>query len=106
MIFLNNRTRARPQSCKFLRIFFYPKRNVTAFYHPTYSPDLSPSDYFLFPKLKMKLKGLHFADVVKIQEAITDELNKVQKEEFSTAFQKPHDRAKAYMYASGAYFEF
>jgi len=26
------------------------------------------------PKLKMKLKGLHFADVAEIQEAVTDEL--------------------------------
>jgi len=38
--------------------------------------------------LKMKLKGLHFADVADIQEAVTDELNKVQKDEFSAAFQK------------------
>jgi hypothetical protein len=36
-------------------------------------------EYFLFPKLKMKLKGLHFADVAEIQEAVTDELKKVQK---------------------------
>jgi len=33
----------------------------------------------------MKLKGLHFADVAQIQEAVTDEL-KVQKEEFSAVF--------------------
>jgi hypothetical protein len=36
----------------------------------------------------MKLKGFHFAVVAVIQEAITDELKKVQKEEFSAAFQK------------------
>jgi hypothetical protein len=34
----------------------------------------------------MKLKGLHFADVPEIQEAVTDELKKVQKQEFSAAF--------------------
>jgi hypothetical protein len=43
----------------------------------------------------MKLKGLHVADVAEIQEAVTDELQKVQKEEFSAAAQKPYDRAKA-----------
>jgi hypothetical protein len=53
----------------------------------------------------MKLKGLHFADVAQIQEAVTDELKKVQKEEFSAAFQKLYDRTKACMYANGAYFE-
>ena len=66
---------------------------------------LIPPDYFLFPKLKMKLKGLHFADVAEIQEAITDELKKVQKEEFSAAFQKLYYSAKACIYANGAYFE-
>jgi hypothetical protein len=53
----------------------------------------------------MKLKGFYFADVAEIQEAVTDELEKVQKEEFSAAFQKLFDRAKACIYASGAYFE-
>ena len=53
----------------------------------------------------MKLKGLHFADVAEIQEAVTDELKKVQKDEFSAAFQKLYDRAKACIYAKGAYFE-
>jgi hypothetical protein len=52
----------------------------------------------------MKLKGLHFADVADIQEAVTDELKKVQKEEFSAAFYKLHYRAKACTYANGAYF--
>jgi hypothetical protein len=47
-----------------------------------YSPDLSPPDCFLFPRLKMKLKGLNFADITEIQEAITDELKKFQKENF------------------------
>jgi len=71
-----------------------------------YSPDLSPPDYLLFPKLKIKLKGLHFANVVEFQEAVTDELRKVHKEEFLAASKKLYDRAKAYIYASGAYFEF
>jgi len=55
--------------------------------------------------LKIKLKGLHFADVAEIQAAVTDELKKVQKEEFSAAFQKLYDRAKACICASGTYFE-
>jgi hypothetical protein len=53
----------------------------------------------------MKLKGLHFADVAEIQESVTDELKKVQKEELSAAFQKLYGHAKACIYANGAYFE-
>jgi len=53
----------------------------------------------------MKLKGLHLADVAKIQESVTDDLKKVQKEEFSPAFLKPYIRAQDCIYANGAYFE-
>jgi hypothetical protein len=52
----------------------------------------------------MKLKGLSFADVAEIQEAVTDGLNMVQKEEFSAAFQKLYDPSKACIYANGTYF--
>ena len=88
--------------CQFLT------QKVTSLYHPPsppYSPDLSPPDSFLFLKLKLKLKGLHFADVAEIQEAVTDELKKFQREEFSAASQNLYDRAKACIYANGAYFE-
>ena len=29
--------------------------------HPPYSPDLTPSDFYLFPKLKLFLTGQHFS---------------------------------------------
>jgi hypothetical protein len=53
----------------------------------------------------MKLKGLSFADVAEIQASVTDELKKVHKEEFSAAFQKLDDRAKACISGKGACFE-
>jgi len=53
----------------------------------------------------MRLKGLHFADVAEIQEAVTDELKKVQKEEILADFQKLYDCTKACTYTNGAYFE-
>jgi hypothetical protein len=31
--------------------------------HPPYSPDLAPCDFFLFPKIKLKLKGRRFDTV-------------------------------------------
>jgi histone-lysine N-methyltransferase SETMAR len=81
------------------------EKNITILHHRPYSPDLSPPEYFLFPNLKMKLKGLRFADVAEIQEALTNELKKDQKGEFSTPFQKLYDRAKACIYVSVTYFE-
>jgi transposase len=50
------------------------QKNVTTLYHPPYSPDLSPPGYFLFPKLKIKFKGLQIEDVAEIQVAVNDEL--------------------------------
>ena len=82
---------------KMLQLFITPR--------PSYSPNLSPPNYFLFPKLKVKLKELHFADVAEIQEAVSDELKKVQEEEISAAFQQLYDRAEVCIYAKGAYLE-
>jgi hypothetical protein len=48
----------------------------------------------------MKLKGHHFTDVAEIQKGVIDELKKVQIEEFSAAFQKLYDCAKACIYAN------
>ena len=53
----------------------------------------------------MKLKGLLFAVVAEIQEAVSDEIKKVQREEFLAAFQKLCYPTKACIYANGAYFE-
>ena len=55
--------------------------------------------------MKTKLKGLQFADVAEIQEAVTDKLKNAQKEEFSATFQKLNDRTEACIYVNGAYFE-
>jgi len=41
-------------------IEFLSSSGVQLLPHPPYSPDLSPCDYFLFPKLKSKLKGIRF----------------------------------------------
>ena len=39
---------------------FLTDNKMTVVPHPPYSPDLARSDFFLFPKLKMKLKGRRF----------------------------------------------
>jgi hypothetical protein len=35
--------------------------------HPPYSPDFAPCDFFLFPKMKLKLKGHRFHTTEEIQ---------------------------------------
>jgi len=36
---------------------FLTKNNVTTVPHPAYSPDLAPCDFYMFPKIKLRLKG-------------------------------------------------
>ena len=44
--------------------------------HPAYSPDLAPSDYFLFPNLKKDIRGRHFRSneevVAAVEERVRD----------------------------------
>jgi len=42
---------------------FLATKQITVLEHPAYSPDLAPSDFFLFPKIKEILKGRHFDDI-------------------------------------------
>lgn len=45
--------------------------------HPPYSPDLAPADFFLFPKLKLNVKGRFFEDVSTIQASCTEHLKAI-----------------------------
>ena len=40
--------------------------------HPTYSPDLAPSDYFLFPNLKKDIHGRHFQSNEEVVAAVEE----------------------------------
>jgi hypothetical protein len=40
---------------------------MTVIPHPPYSPDLAPCDFFLLPKMKLKLKGRRFDTIEEIQ---------------------------------------
>ncbi|GFY25599.1 uncharacterized protein TNCV_2487191 [Trichonephila clavipes] len=43
---------------------FLASKNIPVAPQPPYSPDLSPCDGFLFPKLKNHLKGHHFGTLL------------------------------------------
>jgi len=80
---------------KLCLLIFDPKKCYNPLAPPVLSRFIS-ARLLLFPKLKIKLK----VDVAEIQESVTDELKKVQKEEFSAAFQKLYDHAKACIFAN------
>ena len=58
---------------------FFTKFNITCVPHPPYRPGLAPCDFFLFPSLKAKLRGIRFETseaVLKKNEAILKDLTK------------------------------
>ena len=43
--------------------------------HTAYSPDLAPSDFFLFPNLKKDIRGLHFRSDEEVVTAVEEWVN-------------------------------
>lgn len=84
---------------------FLAQKQVATLNHPPYSPDLAPADYFLFPKLKLHLKGTKFNTIADIQKAVTDELRAIPSEFFSKAMKKLKSRAALCIQSNGSYFE-
>ncbi len=56
--------------------------------HPAYSPDLAPSDFWFFPRLKRGLKGRHFANLNDLQEAVDTEVGLITSEEYKECMLK------------------
>jgi hypothetical protein len=71
--------------------------------HPQYSPDLALCD-FLFPKIKLKLKGCRFDTIEEIQAESLRVLDSLTEKDFQEAFQKWRRRVQC-LHAEGNYFE-
>ena len=56
--------------------------------HPPYSPDLSPCDFLLFPRLKEMLAGHRFESCCGIGSAVYQFLQHIPKEDYLAAFRK------------------
>jgi len=72
---------------------------------PPYSPDLSPCDFFLFPKLKFHLKGRHLGNVDNIQKVVTDQLRALPHDDFQHCYREWEQRLRRSVASEGKYFE-
>jgi hypothetical protein len=61
---------------------FLATKQIILLEHPAYSPDLAPSDFFLFPKIKEILKGRHFDDIDEIRSSTTAALKAIPQNQF------------------------
>ncbi|KAG5335551.1 SETMR methyltransferase, partial [Acromyrmex charruanus] len=81
------------------------RNRVSVLNHPSYSPDLAPCDFSLFPKLKLKLKGRFFDDIPTIQSASTQVLEAIPQTELEHAFESLLNCCNKCIEARGEYFE-
>ncbi|GBO17823.1 Histone-lysine N-methyltransferase SETMAR [Araneus ventricosus] len=75
------------------------------FDHPPYSPDLSPSDFHLFFKLKEFLGGKRFGSDEELGNAVTTCLNELEIEEYDIGILKLVDRHDKCLKVGGDYVE-
>ena len=68
--------------------------------HPSYSPDLAPCDFCLFPKLR----GCCYETIEEMKEAVMKVMDMLTQEDFHGAFQKLLEQYKCIV-AGGEYFE-
>jgi len=61
---------------------FMARNGMAVLPHPPYSPDMAPSDFFLFPRMKRNLKGKRFADVEEVKRKTTEALADIKVDEF------------------------
>ncbi|GFU34123.1 putative transposase [Trichonephila clavipes] len=84
---------------------FLASKNFPVAPQPTYLPDLSTGDFFLFPKLKNHLKGNHFGTLENIQTAVTDQLKAIPICEFHQCYEEWKKRLQRCVASEGSYLE-
>ena len=94
-----------PTHSSFVVRQYLAKHNIPTLQHPPYSPDLAPNDFWLFPRLKTKLKGTRFQSIEEIQQNATRELESISKLGFQSCFEQWQRRARHCIESQGDYFE-
>ena len=65
VVVLLQQSNARVHTCK-VAMDALERNGYELIPHSAYSPDLAPSDFFLFPNLKKDIRGLHFRSDEKV----------------------------------------
>ncbi len=75
---------------------------IEVMFHPSFSPDLSPADFWLFDYLKDRLGS--YPDETSLSEAVAKELHSIPIMEYRKTFQKWIERMKLCIEHHGDYF--
>ena len=80
---------------------YLSKMGIKTVPQPPYSPDLTPCDFWLFPKLR----GCRYETIEEVKEAVTKVIDTLSQEDFHGAFQKLLERYNKCIAAEGDYLE-
>ena len=84
---------------------FLATKQITVLEHSTCSLDLTPNDFFLFPKIKEILKGRHFDDTDDIRSNTMAALKAIPQNQFQNWFEGWTRRWHRCIASKGEYFE-
>jgi len=84
---------------------FLAKENIPVLPHRPYSPNLAPCNFYLFYKLKFKLKSHHFGTMENIQKVIADELHTLTENDFQYCYDQWKKLWNHCVTPQGSYFE-
>jgi hypothetical protein len=84
---------------------FLAHNSIITCLHQLYSPDLASCDFFLFLKMKLKVKGRRFDGLEEIQRESQNVLGTLREQDFQHAFQQWQWRWDRCVAAQGDYFE-
>jgi hypothetical protein len=84
---------------------FVTNKHMVIIPHPPYPPDLTPCDFVLFPKLKMKVKRRHFETLSDIHRESQAVLDSIKENDFHGAFEGWEKRWDCCIHSQGDSFE-
>lgn len=84
---------------------FLAKNSTNVIAQPPYSPDLAPCDFFLFPKLKLPLRGHRFDTIEDIKRNSLAELKAIPSEAYEKCMDEWIRRWRMCIASNGDYFE-
>jgi hypothetical protein len=84
---------------------FLAKHSIPTDRQALYSPNMAPCDFWLFPKLKMPLKGARFESREDIMQNVMAQLNTIPKDAFQKCFPQWQDRWDKCVHYQWDYFE-
>lgn len=86
-------------------IEFLEQQNIELLDHPPYSPDLSPNDFFTFPRIKNGLRGQRFQSPEEAVDAFKMAILTVPTEDWNNCFNNWFERMHKCITLCGGYFE-